>query len=346
MAVDLGVCANRILVVGLDVPTEVYPERSVQFFERYKEAFSALPGVESVALATGVPGAVHPGQAQLLLEDEPVPATAGYVGTEIIVSPDYFSTMGIDVLAGRVFAVGDHFFAPKVAMVSESFARRYGLRPDEIVGRRAILDGRWVQIVGVVRDLRLGGPSEQFDATAYVPFTQRQISGPMQIVVKSRGDPTQLIDSVRAAGAQIDPGVPLYDIRTFDQIRDGQVRDRRFVMTMLSWFAGLAFLLAVLGLYAVTGYFVHLQTREIGIRMAMGATTQAVRPSRARKQLGAWCVRDRCRWGHRTRLVAGPVESPSPPWYRRRCHDVHRLAHISGEYSCRRLAPGTSGLAD
>jgi ABC-type antimicrobial peptide transport system permease subunit len=77
----------------------------------------------------------------------------------------------------------------------------------------------------------------------------------------------------------VDPNVPLYDIRTFDQIREAHVRDRRFVMTMLSWFGGLAFVLAVLGLYAVVSYLVHLRTREIGIRMAMGATTEAVRTS-------------------------------------------------------------------
>jgi predicted permease len=281
MAVDLGARGERVLVVGLDWPNgEVHPDRRVQFLQRYADAFRALPGVESVAVTTGVPGAAASrGGAELLIDELPVPERAGYVGTEIMASPDYFSVMGIDLLAGRTFAAADHFYAPKVAMISESFARRYGLRPDQIVGRRAVLDHRWVQIIGVVRDVRLGGPSTEADATAYVPFAQRQAGGPLQFVVKARNDPSQLIAAVRAAGTRIDPSVPLYDIRTFHQIREAHVRDRRFVMTMLSWFGGLAFVLAVLGLYAVVSYLVHLRTREIGIRMAMGATTGAVRAS-------------------------------------------------------------------
>ena len=279
MSVDLGARGDRVLVVGLDLPREIVrADRRLPFLERYEDAFRALPGVESVAITTGVPGAAQFHQAELLIDGLPVP-WAGYVGTEILASPDYFSIMGIDLLAGRTFAGSDHFFASKVAVISESFARRYGLRPNEAVGRRAVLDHRWVEIIGVVRDVRLRGPDGMIEATAYVPFAQRQGAAPMQIVLKARSDPFQLIAPVRAAASRVDPNVPLYDIRTFDQIREAHVRDRRFVMTMLSWFGALAFVLAVLGLYAVVSYLVHLRTREIGIRMALGADTTTVRAS-------------------------------------------------------------------
>ena len=215
--------------------------------------------------------------AELLIDDAPVPEKAGYIGRHTAASPEYFSLMGVDLLAGRVFAPSDHFFAPKVAIISESFARRFGLQPHQAVGRGAVLNHRTVQIVGVVRDVRHGGPALGVDATAYVPFAQGLSSGPMHIVVKTRSDPSQLIPGVRTAGARVDPGLPLYNIRPFAEIREMHVRDRRFVMTMLSWFGALAFVLAVLGLYAVVSYLVHLRTREIGIRMAMGATTEEVR---------------------------------------------------------------------
>jgi putative ABC transport system permease protein len=279
MAVDLGVRAERVLVVGLDWPDDAaQPERKRQLLHDYELAFRALPGVESAAVTTTVPGDDRLFRnAELLIDDAPVPPKAGYVGRHTSASPEYFSLMGVELVAGRLFASGDHFFAPKVAIISESFARRFQLRPDQVVGRKAVLDHREVQIVGVVRDVRHDGPAGDVDATAYVPFEQRLSSGPMQIVVKARTDPSQLIAAVRAAGSRVDPNVPLYNIRPFEEIREMHVRDRRFVMTMLSWFGALAFVLAVLGLYAVVSYLVHLRTREIGIRIAMGATTEEVR---------------------------------------------------------------------
>jgi predicted permease len=278
MSVDLGVRGERVLVVGLDWPNEAaQPERRRQLLDRYQAAFSSLPGIETVAVVSSVPGGGPMFDlAELLIDNAPVPEKAGYVGRHTMASPEYFSAMGLGLLAGRTFTASDHFYAPKVAVISESYARRFGLRPGQGVGRRAILDRREVQIVGVVRDVRHAGPTGSIDATAYVPFAQRLSSGPMQVVIKARTDPIELITAVRAAGARVDPNLPLYNVRTFDEIREMHVRDRRFVMTMLSSFGALTFALAVLGLYAVVSYLVHLRTREIGIRMAMGATTEAV----------------------------------------------------------------------
>ena len=189
MSVDLGVRAERVLVVGLDWPDEAaQPERKRQLLAEYEAAFRALPGVESVAVTNTVPGADRLSRnSELLIDDAPIPLKAGYVGRHTMASPEYFSIMGIELLAGRLFAASDHFFAPKVAVISESFARRFGLRPQEAIGRGAVLNKRIVQIVGVVRDVRHDGPTRGLDATAYVPFAQGLSSGPMQIVVKAHG---------------------------------------------------------------------------------------------------------------------------------------------------------------
>ena len=180
MAVDLGVRADRVLVIGVDWPgDEARAQRRLSFLQRYADVFRALPGVESVGVTTGVPGSTSRlGSAELIIDGLAVPDKAGYLGARNMANPEYFAIMGIDLLAGRVFTASDHFFAPKVAVISEGFARRYGLRPQEAVGRRAVLDHRWVEIVGVVRDVRTGGPSGGLDATAYVPFAQRQEAGP------------------------------------------------------------------------------------------------------------------------------------------------------------------------
>ena len=111
----------------------------------------------------------------------------------------------------------------------------------------------------------------------YVPFAQRLDGRPLKLIVKSRSDPARLAASVRAAVSRVDPNLPLYDIQTFDQIRESHVRDKRFVMAMMSAFASLAFALAGLGLYGVISYVVQLRTREIGVRMALGASAETVR---------------------------------------------------------------------
>lgn len=131
MAVDLGVRADRVLVVGLDWPASGdRPDRQMVDFQRYADAFRALHGVQSVAITTGVPGAVTDRRgSELIIEGLEASSDRGYLGTETTASPDYFSVMGIDLVAGRVFAATDHFFAPKVAVISESFARRYTCGP-------------------------------------------------------------------------------------------------------------------------------------------------------------------------------------------------------------------------
>jgi ABC-type lipoprotein release transport system permease subunit len=133
-----------------------------------------------------------------------------------------------------------------------------------------------VRIIGVVRDVRHGGPAEDFGAAVYAPMFQRQPAGRMHVVVKAANDPRNLTASVRAAAKRVNASVPIYAVRQFEDIREEYVRDHRFMMTVMSWFGWLAFALSMAGLYGVISYLMHLRTPELGVRMALGASSRSI----------------------------------------------------------------------